>query len=261
MKRFSLIVVTALLVALVAGVSVQAAVYMKQVTHTDAVQMMGQTQPESYDTAVMWYEGETARSDVDDSLTVLVFLNDQRIALLNNARKTYMYIPMNLDELVDMAPDDDAEDGADAAATKDQVKEMMNQVMGSMKVNVTKTDETKKIADWDTRKYDVEMSIMGMPMNQEMWTTEDIEIDERLYQAANGAMLSMMPGMEDVMTEMMKVKGVPVYSVMTANMMGASIKSTTELLEYKEADLPKGSFEIPSDYTEVDMRQQMMMGH
>ena len=69
MRRFSLFVMVALVAALAAATLSQAAVYMKQVTHTDAIQMMGQVQPEKLDTAVMWYSGRatTAQSPLPGS--------------------------------------------------------------------------------------------------------------------------------------------------------------------------------------------------
>jgi hypothetical protein len=64
--------------------------------------------------------------------------------------------------------------------------------------------------------------------------------------------MSMMPGYEEALEEMKKVKGLTVSSTSTTQMMGATVKSSTELLEYKEADAPKGTFEVPKGYKLVE---------
>lgn len=253
MKSKSLILIVALAVFAVFANGASAEVYMKQVTHTAAMQMMGSSQPERFDTTRMWYSDEFARSDVGDTLTVLVGLEAQQITLINHVRKTYTVLPLNFGEITDMAVDASGADDADAKQAKEQAKAMMEQMMGSVKIDVTETADTKKIGEWDTRKYTVTTSVMGMTINQEIWATSDIDVDTRLYQAAANAMMSMMPGMSDLTTEMMKIKGVPVLTTVSGNMMGATLSSTTELLEFKDAPLPQSGFKVPEGYKEVDI--------
>jgi hypothetical protein len=52
--------------------------------------------------------------------------------------------------------------------------------------------------------------------------------------------------------EMKKIKGVPVLTTTSISMMGATMSSITELIEFKEASAPKGTFSIPSGYKKTD---------
>lgn len=54
--------------------------------------------------------------------------------------------------------------------------------------------------------------------------------------------------MNQIVTEMKKVKGIPVLTITSMDMMGASIKTTQELIEYKEGTAPAGHFELPKGY-------------
>ena len=54
---------------------------------------------------------------------------------------------------------------------------------------------------------------------------------------------------------MKKIKGVPVFTETTMNMMGMQMKSTQELLEFKQGTAPKGTFGIPKGYKKTDMMQ------
>jgi hypothetical protein len=232
---------------ILAAVPCWADMYMKQVSHTDAIEMMGQTQPERFDTTIMWIGDEWARSDAGDTLTMLYNLEKGELYFLKHADKQYGMVTLDLNEIIDQAMAEESEEDAEAA------KAMANAMMGSVKVTVTPTDSTKKIGDWDTRKYDVDMSIMMMNLKQEIWATEDIDFDWSLYHAVATGMMAMMPGAANMVEEMMKVEGVPVLSVTTGSIMGAPMKSTTELVEAEDKDAPAGIYDIPKDYTKVEM--------
>ena len=58
--------------------------------------------------------------------------------------------------------------------------------------------------------------------------------------------------MEEMAKEMKKIKGVPVLTITTSNMIGASVKSTQELLEFKEGTAPSGYFDIPTGYKKIE---------
>jgi hypothetical protein len=245
-KRFlpGAVLLGAIILAAVPG---RADMYMVQTTHTDAMEMMGQKQPERFDTTTMWIGDKWARADVGDTLTTLFNLEKGEMYFLKHASKQYGVLPLDLNEMIDQAMEGESEEDAEAA------KEMANSMMGSVKVTVTPTDSTKKIRDWDAKKYDVDMSIMMMNLKQEIWATEDVDFDWTLYHAVASGMMAMMPGGANVIHEMMKVEGVPVLSVTTGNVMGAQMKSSTELLEAEQKDAPAGIYEIPEGYTKVEM--------
>jgi len=226
---------------------VSADLVMTQANHTDAFEVMGQKQPERFDTTNMWIGEKFSRADMADTTTMLFDLEKHELIAVNHVDKTYAVMPLNFGEMVDRALE--GEDAEEAEAAKD----MMKATMGSMKCDVTPTDETKKIRDWNARKYNVDMSIMMMNFNNEIWATEDIKFDWKAYYAMTEGMLSQMPGAENLISAMMEVKGVPVLTISTGNMMGATFKATSELVECVTKDAPVGWYAIPEGYQKVEM--------
>ena len=131
------------------------------------------------------------------------------------------------------------------------MKNMMKGMMGNMSAKVTETGETKKIGDWNCRKYLIEMD-MGMGKSQsEAWATEDLRIDYSLYFTSANAMMASQPGFDKIVKEMQKVKGVIVYQTAKVKMMGAEVTSTTEVLECSDKAAPAGNYEVPAGYKKV----------
>lgn len=229
---------------------VNAEVMIKQVTHTDEFSMMGQTQPANDETTTMWFGDGVARMDQADTSSWIVISEKNTIYALDHKNKTYAELPLSGAKAEGGMPPGMTEGMSAEEAAK--MKEMMGGMMGSMMkmdVTVTPTDETQKIKDWDCKKYMVDMK-MGMGNTKtETWATEDIDIDMELFKSVSKVFMSAMPGYEDIMKEMEKVKGVTIKSVGVANMMGTEVKTTTDVVEVKKADAPKGSFVIPEGYT------------
>jgi hypothetical protein len=124
-----------------------------------------------------------------------------------------------------------------------------------MKVTVTPTEETKKIGSWNTAKYVMDVSAPMGNTKIEMWTTQDIEADYTAFMSVAAGARAMMPGYNEVLDEMKKVKGITVYSVTEMSMMGSTFRSTLELIEAVEKDAPEGTFDIPEGYKKVDMME------
>ena len=95
---------------------------------------------------------------------------------------------------------------------------------------------------------------MGMgSLTSEIWATTDIKIDQDLYAKFNSAMMAQMPGVSqnlaEIMKETKKIQGVQVLTSQKTEMMGQTLNSSTELLEYKEGKAPADAFTLPSGYT------------
>jgi hypothetical protein len=65
--------------------------------------------------------------------------------------------------------------------------------------------------------------------------------------------MSMGQAGEDAIKEFKKIKGITVLTTSTTTVMGTSIKSSTELLDYKEGTAPAGHFELPAGYKKTSM--------
>ena len=235
------------LMILVLPLTSNAATFFKQATHTDPATMMGQTQPAQDDTSSMWLDKDMACMIGPDNTTILVRGDKGMMYMIDHNKKSYS--EMAIGDLGDMSKMGGEEGDEQAKA----MQAMAAQMMGSMKVTVTPTDETKKIRDWEAKKYEVEMSMAMGSTKGEYWASTDVEIDYEMFQLISTAFMSQMPGFDKVLEEMKKIKGFTVKSATEANMMGAVVKTTTEILEYAEKDAPAGVFDVPKDYKKVSM--------
>jgi len=219
---------------LVLSLSAQADVFMKQKHHTDAFAMMGKTQPAKDTFASIWFGDGKVRSDQDKNSTILL-LDKKVIYIIDHGKKTYMEVPLDF-----TAP----------------MNQQMPASMG-LKVTVTATGASKKINNWSCKKYLQKMEIMGMNVDSEIWATEDLKMDPEIYSKFISAGLRQNPAMRaevgKMVEEMKKIKGVQVQTFTTNVMMGQSIKSTVELVEFKEGTAPAGTFTLPAGYTKAQM--------
>jgi hypothetical protein len=226
------------------AVSARADVYMKQKTHTGSFTVMGKTQPEKDETTVIWIADNKVRSDQGTEKSILFFADKGILYIIDHAKKTYAEMPLDFGKAMN-----DALAGRGEEAQK--MAGMMKGMMGSMSAKVTETGETKKIGNWDCRKYLIDMKIPMGEMNSETWATEDIKIDPKLYFSAINAMMASMPGFQEMIKEMQKIKGVVAYQMSTTKVMGADVTSTMELLECADKGAPAGTYDLPASYTKV----------
>jgi hypothetical protein len=226
---------------------VSADVYMKQVTHSDAAEMMGQKQPARDDTTSLWFSEDMALMEQSNGASMLVDMNDGVMYQIDHNAKAYAIIPVGL-----MTGSDKGSELVSEQTRQmiEQMKQMMASMAGQVSATVTPTDETKTIGEWDTKKYIMELSLGMGSVQSIVWATDDIEIGQDIYEYVITTEMMQLPGVEKLMTEMKKIEGVHVLTENTVNMMGNEVKSTTKLVEYKEADAPEGTFVLPDGYEE-----------
>jgi hypothetical protein len=244
-----------LLVLLMIPISSQADIFMKQKNHTDGMQIMGQTQAAKDEIQTIWIAEEKIRSDSEEG-SMILRLDQGKIYFIDHAKKTYSEMPMEMGMMMDEQIKKSMEEEGMGSEEQQAAMGMM-QGMTQMKITITPTTEKKKIGNWNCQKYNQELVMMMGPMHGEIWATEDLKMDYDLYNKYMAAMMGKggMFGdfMSQIVTEMKKINGVPVLTVSTMNMMGTSIKSTQELIEYKEGTAPAGHFNIPSGYKKTEM--------
>lgn len=225
----------------------RADVYIMQKNHTDGFSMMGQDQPARDDVFVTWMGKDRARMDHGEDTSIILRMDRNALYIINHADMTYLEAEIGGKEdilsSVLAAADLSSEEQA-------QAKKMMRGLTSMMKpkVSVTETGETKKIKDWNCTKYGMTMSMMGATTVSEVWATEDIKIDYGLYRGLTFSMMGGTPGVEDMLKEMEKIKGLVVLSTGTMSMMGKDVNSTQELVEVSEKSAPAAAYEIPTGY-------------
>lgn len=244
MNQFIKLTVFSLIVALGMATAANADIFLKQKQHTDAMTIMGQTQPAEDVVSEIWITPDGIRSDAQEESTIML-LDEEKLILMNHSDKTYMVHPMGMDKTMQAA-------GNDQSPEEKAAMQGMMENMAKMDVSVAPTGETKTIREWECKKYRLTMDTMMGRIVNEVWATEDLKVDQALYDRLNTAMMAAMPGMQqaikDVQAEMKKIKGVQVKTISTQQIMGKSRETITELLEYKEGDAPADLLDIPDGY-------------
>ncbi len=203
-------------------------------SHHDAFEVMGERQ-EAKDTQVkIWVGADRMRRDDGDTSTI-VRLDRKKLYLLDHAEKTYSEIalPITFSRL----------------APKGQ-EEMAKQVEKMMEIDaqVTPTQETRKIGQWNTRKVQVSIkSAMGMTINTTMWISPEVAPYRALNQLA-AQLLALQPGTAKWAQKLEKIEGYPVLQESEVNAVGARFKTREELVSVQDQAAPAGTFEPPSGY-------------
>ena len=189
------------------------------------------------------YLSENAfRTEREGQVTIMNF-DTKMMYHLNPQAKTYQQI--NMAE-IGKPPEMKGEKGQ-------AQQQMMKNMMGNFQV--TPTEETKKIAGYNCRKYQV----TGMMMNSEYWLSKDVkgydevkEIGKKISGVfdENPMMKQMnIPGM------ISQLDGFPVQMIM--NIMQGT--STTTLKKIEKKSLEKSLFVVPKDYTLTQPKLPMML--
>ena len=134
-----------------------------------------------------------------------------------------------------------------------------SQMMQGVTIKVNPTGETKTIKSWKCDGYDVNMNIMMMNMKQKVWASKDVPFD---WKAFNEKMLpqftqAMMNIGGEAMDELKKMEGFQIRTEMSMGIMGAEMKSWTEVSEITEKSAPAGIYSIPEGYTKKDKFSMM----
>ncbi len=218
-------------------------IYMKQKQHTDAITMMGQTQPATDVINESWITADKIVM-MTEKQKVIMDMDKKSMTMINHETKSIVDMPMDFSKNMDQKGDMSAEE-------KTEFQQLMGKMM-QIDVKVEETNERKKIGKWNCRKYLQTINMAMGTTNSEIWATEDIKMDKDLYVKYSVGILSQMPGMSQntsaITQELKKIKGVQVYSEQTMTMMGQAMKSSIELIEFKEGKAPSNIFDLPAEY-------------
>lgn len=232
------------LFALVSPCRAHSDVYMKQRQSSSGAPTTSGNE-ESVDE--IWMTQEGVRKD-NPKKSMIMPLNENKIYKLDHENKTYTEMSLNIGQEMEEAMGDTDEN------EKAMFKGFM-QNMVKMEALVEPTGETKRIRNWNCKKYLLTLTTMMGPSHQEIWAAPEIKIDEALYERFRSAETAMMPGMQESMAqmaaEMKKIKGVQVENTSTQKVMNKTVTTVTELLEFRQAQAPGGLFKLPDDYKKV----------
>ena len=251
-RRVMMISLAALMCVMVAWPGMALAdIFMKQKHHPGSFQTMGQTQPAKDVIQNIWMTDTTIRNDSEQQ-SVIVRLDKQTVTMIDHAKKTYAEMPLNMDKAVN--------EMGGQKMTKEQRQAMSGMVKSMMKftMKVTETGDKKKIGAWNCRKYIQKLDTAMGPTTTDVWATEDIKVKGDIFAKYTAAMMTMQPGLRESMAQVMqetkKIKGVTVFTNTRSTVMGATMQSTMQLLEFKEGRAPATIATVPTGYKKQSLQ-------
>lgn len=213
--------------------------------HQDGFSMMGQTQPPTDEEHVTWIGDKKMRMDQGSSSTV-VRLDAGKMFIIDHKDKTYTEVDLPVDISSLLPPG------------------MADQMLSMMKfdVTVTATDETKKVGEWNAKRYDLKMTSSMMSMESILWASTETAVDLEEYFSLFSKVMSLQPGMDGMMEQMRQVDGYVVSqeSKMSMKLMGeTTVESTEVVTSIEEMDPPAGIYDPPSDYKREEFDYMAML--
>jgi hypothetical protein len=230
MKR----ILATLMLLVVASPAFATDVLVRIRTHSDPIAVGGQSQPARDAVAEQWYgPGRTAQANGDGAFVVNL---DRNMAyMINHRDKSYVPMPLPMDITKVLPP---------------EVAPMASKMQ--MSAVVTPTSETKTIESWPCTGYDVALTVMGMPMTMRVWAST--AVPAALLESAAKVTPVFLQGQmrltDESVKEFSKIKGFQVATEVNADLGGARMHTTTEVIEIVEKPAPDGTFDPPAGYTQ-----------
>jgi len=123
-----------------------------------------------------------------------------------------------------------------------QMMSQMNEDDGHRDAN----NQTKTVGQWKCSGYDVALNMMMMPMKMSVWASTDVPFDVEKFQKLYANVLKAQLRLDDAaVAEMMKVKGYWISTEMNAEIMGAKMHNTSEVVEISNKTAPARSMRFP----------------
>lgn len=220
---------------LVLAVFASADIYIKTKAHTDAFSMMGQSQPAKDDIQEQWF-GDDKFAMITADFSMIVDLKKSLMYWINPKEKTYVETTLPLD-MSKLLPAEFA-----------QMASMMQ-----MTVTVAPNGQTKTIGQWKCTGYDVTMQMMMMTFKMTVWASTDVPFDPEKYMKMYSNVMKMQMRLDDTsLQEMAKIKGYWISSETTAEVMGAKMSSTTEVIEITKKTPDPAVYTVPAGFTKQD---------
>ena len=221
--------------------------FLKYEKTTDAYEIMKQKVPAKTTQSVMWIRGDKARCDDGEGHTAIFDAKTKTAFFINHAEKTYGTFSLGGGKgMMEQAVEQGAEDEEQAAQMKKMMKGMG--AMLQMEAKVTASNEKKKIGQWACNRWNVQITMAGIPSTSVIWACENIKVDGEWMDAVRNFAMYGQEGFDKMLAEMKKIKGVPVLTTASSEAMGAHVKYTEKLLEHAEKPAPAGSYEVPKGY-------------
>jgi len=225
-------------VALLAAGSAVADFKVVQKHHQDGFSMMGQTQAPTDEEHVTWIGDKKLRMDQGSSSTIVDVVAG-KMMLLDHDDKTYTEVDLPVDLAALMPP-----------GMAEQMAAMLD-----FDVTVTPSDETKKVGEWNAKRYDLKMTSAMMSLETVIWASTETPIDQAAFFDLFSVVMSLQPGMDGMLEQMRRIDGYVVSqeAAMSMKFMGdTTVGSSDVVTSIEKVDAPAGIYDPPAEYAKEE---------
>ena len=206
--------------------------------HQDGFAMMGQTQAPTDEEHVTWIGDKKLRMD-QGSTSTIVDVEAGKMMLLDHDDKTYTEVDLPVDLAALMPPG------------------MAEQMLAMLKFDVTvaASDETKKVGEWNAKRYDLKMTSAMMTLDTVIWASTETPIDNEAFFDLFSVVMSLQPGMDSMLEQMRQIDGYVVSQegTMSMKLMGDTTVGSTDVVKSIEnVDAPAGTYDPPAGYVKEE---------
>jgi hypothetical protein len=235
--RMNRILIMSTVVLMTVGVA-NADFKVVQQHHQDGFSMMGQSQPPTDEEHVTWIGDKKLRMDQGSSSTI-VLVEAGKMVMLDHDDKTFTEVDLPVDLASLMPPG------------------MAEQMMAMLKfeVTVTATDETKKVGEWNARRYNMKMASSMMSLDSVIWASTETPIDDAAFFDMFSVVMSLQPGMDSMLEQMQQIDGYVVsqQGTMSMTFMGeTTVGSSDVVVSIDQLDAPPGTYDSPAGYAKEE---------
>ena len=217
-------------------------------------------------TAISYISNDRVRISRGEGREMIVDYKSGQMTTLDNNKKTY-YITTRQDMDAMAARMRDQMNSPEVKKAQEAMKKMspedqkrMDAAMSGMySFDVHKAGTSRKVAGYTCENWIVKM---GQLSTSEECITNDLQLPAQAWtmyksfadtmKSAMGAMGPMAKGATDMQEQFKKMKGFPLSTTTTVDIMGRKSVSTSEVTEVRKGAIPSSAWEIPSGYKKVD---------
>ncbi|MCX6579193.1 MAG: hypothetical protein NT166_03325 [Candidatus Aminicenantes bacterium] len=239
MKKTFLLLITIMVLFSLSGFSfLQAEIYIKTDSHTDAFEMMGKKNPAKDESSEQWI-GDARMAFTGKGQTTVIDLGEKTVYLIYHQDKAYVEAPLPLD------------------MKKLMPEEMLAMLsMWKIKANVAPNGETQKIGQWNCTGYNMDINMGMLNIKIKTWATPEVPFDwksftEKMYPTLLQAVMGQ--GMdEETLNQYKKIDGYQVATSVTVNFLEQEIKTASQIVEISDKPAPPGIFSVPAGYKKLE---------
>jgi hypothetical protein len=222
--------------ALLAPLSAAADTHIKIERHTDGYYRGGRMNPEVDETRELWV-GENKMAYETDTQKFVLDAEAGKLWFINLRDNSYAETPLPLDM-------------SKLFAEEDFARLQMFKRTGEVK----KTDESKKIGEWQCSAYDLHdwYPYQGGRVSERevrMWVAAEVPFDLEKFDAMFSNLITLENFEEDYGEQVLAIGGFRIATEETTYAEGIAIKTTTKVVDMTEAEPPTDAYALPEGCT------------